>query len=133
MSCAQADTEDADGFDASGDYIEGCQYATCVGMAGSEWSEKNPFGVAVSVRMGTRPAVSDDQIKMVLTRDLNHHGITNVQFFYEQNDAPASGMALHVRGGTEGPLDISNVRQEIGKIAERAKNMNPATITGSDY
>lgn len=97
-------------------------------MAGSEWSEKNPFGVAVSVRIGTQPAVTDDQIKMVLTQDFQHYGISNIKFFYEKNDVPASVMRLHVRGGTEGPFVISNVRQEIETVAQRAKNNNPATL-----
>ena len=61
--------QDAAGYDASGDYIRDCSYATCVKLLGSEWSENNPFGVAVSVRMGTQPAMTDDQIKLVLTRD----------------------------------------------------------------
>ena len=97
-------------------------------MAGSEWSEKNPFGVAVSVRMGTRPAVTDDQIKMVLTRDFQHYGISRLKFFYEEYRGVASSIRLHVRGGTEGPFVIGNVRQEIEGLAERAKNKNPATI-----
>lgn len=120
---------DSTAFNASPDYIKDCKYATCVGMAGSEWSENNPFGVAVSVRMGTQPAVTDSQIKMVLTSDFAHYGVTNVKFFYEQNDVPASVIRLHVRGGTEGPFIISNVRQEIELIAQRAKNKNPAMIT----
>ena len=127
---ARADTEqDAGGYNASGDYITDCKYATCVGMAGSEWSEKHPFGVAVSVRMGTRPAVTDDQIKMVLTRDFEHYGVTQIRFFYEQNDVPASVMKLHVRGGTEGPFVIDDVRQHVRSIADRAKNENPALIS----
>lgn len=99
-------------------------------MAGSEWSENHPFGVAVAVSMGTEPAVTDAQIKMVLTRDFKHYGIDHIKFFYEQNDVPASVMTLHVRGGTEGPFVISNVRQEVEGIAKRAKNNNPATISG---
>ena len=123
--------EDEEQFDASGDYITDCKYATCVGIAGSEWSENHPFGVAVSVRMGSQPAVTDAQIKMVLTRDFKHYGIDHIKFFYEQNDTPATGMALHVRGGTEGPFLISNVRQEVEQIAKRAKNKNPAMIDNS--
>ena len=121
---------DAKNFDASADYIKNCKYATCVGMAGSEWSESHPFGVAVGVSMGTKPAVTDDQIKMVLTHDLSQRGINQVRFFYEQNDVPASVMTLHVRGGTEGPFVIDNVREQIEAIAKRAKNRNPALITG---
>ena len=78
--------------------------------------------------MGTRPAVTDDQIKMVLTRDFQYFGVEHIRFFYEQNDVPASVMTLHVRGGTEGPFVIDDVRQQVKSIAERAKNNNPATI-----
>jgi hypothetical protein len=106
------------------DYIH-CDVQPCVKIAGSIWSEQNPNGVAVAVRMGTKSAATDDQIKMVLTRDLMKHDVTNIKFFYEQNDAPASGIFLHVRGGTEGIFTIRDVRQKIPAIARRALNKNP--------
>lgn len=108
---------------AKSDYIT-CWKQPCVLVEGSKWSEQHPNGVAVAVRMGTRPAVTDDQIKMVLTHDLVKHGVTNIKFFYEQNDAPASGIFLHVRGGTKGLFTISDVRQQIPEIAKRALNEN---------
>lgn len=119
---------DAKNFDASTDYIKDCEFATCVGLVAMRWSKEHPFGVAVGVRMGTKPAVTDDQIKMVLTQDLNYYGVENVKFFFENHRGVASAISLHVRGGTEGPLLISTVRQEIEVIAERAKNKNPATV-----
>ncbi|MEW7988297.1 MAG: hypothetical protein AB2805_07425 [Candidatus Thiodiazotropha sp.] len=109
---------------AKDDYIT-CWKQPCVRVAGSKWSEENPNGVAVSVRMGVKPAVTDDQIKMVLTHDLRKHGVKLIKFFYEQNDAIASGIALHVRGGTDGLFTISNVRKQIPSIARRALNNNP--------
>lgn len=118
----------AEKFDASSDYIKGCKYATCVGLAALRWSKANPYGVAVAVSMGTKPAVTEDKIKMVLTQDLKHYGIEQVKFYYEQNDVPSSVMTLHVRGGTEGPFNISNVRQEVKTVAERAKLDNPVFI-----
>ena len=130
VGAAQADTsQDAGGFDAAGDYITDCKYATCVGLAAMRWSRENPFGVAVGVSMGTKPAVTDDQIKMVLTQDFQHYGIKQIKFFYEHHQGIASAITLHVRGGTEGPFVIGNVREEIEGLAERAKNKNPATIT----
>lgn len=116
-------------YDASPDYIKDCKYATCVGLAALRWSKEHPFGVAVGVSMGTKPAVTDHQIKMVLTRDFKHYGVTEVKFFFEQNDVPASVMTLHVRGGTEGVFNISNVRQKVEGMANRAKNKNQATIS----
>lgn len=67
---------------------------------------------------------------MVLTRDFENYGVKEIKFFYEYYDAIASVMTLHVRGGTEGGFVISDVRQEVEGIAERAKNQNPATIEG---
>ena len=107
-----------------GDYIT-CWKQPCVDVAGSEWSEKNQNGVAVGVAMGVKPAVTDAQIKMVLTHDLTKHGVKNIKFFYEQNDAPSTGITLHVRGGTEGVFVIGNVREQIPVIARRALNKNP--------
>ena len=109
---------------AKGDYIP-CDVQPCVTIEGSIWSEKNPNGVAVSVAMGVKPAATDDQIKTVLTEDLRHYGVSNIKFFFEQNDARSSIIALHVRGGTEGLFHIGNVRDEIPLIAKRALNTNP--------
>ncbi len=106
------------------DYIP-CDVQPCVTISGSEWSEKNQNGVAVAVRMGVKPAVTDEQIKMVLTHDLKKHGVNNIKFFYEQNDAPANLIFLHVRGGLEGPFLIGDVREQIPSIAKRALNTNP--------
>ncbi len=109
---------------AKDDYIT-CWKQPCVRVAGSEWSEKNPNGVGISVRMGTQPIVTDDQIKTVLTRDFKEHNMKNIKFFFEQNDAPASGIAFHIRGGTEGLFFIDDVREKVESIAKRAANTNP--------
>lgn len=109
---------------AKKDYIT-CWKQPCVMVAGSEWSEKNPNGVGIAVAMGTQPGVTDDQIKTVLTRDFKKVGMTNIKFFFEQNDAPASGITFHVRGGTEGIFMIDNVREQIPAISKRAANTNP--------
>jgi len=106
------------------DYIT-CRKQPCVDVAGSEWSEKNPNGVGISVRMGTQSGVTDDQIKTVLTRDFKKHGMTNIKFFFEQNDALAAGISFHVRGGTQGLFFIDNVREQVAVIAKRAANTNP--------
>jgi len=114
---------------AKDDYVT-CWKQPCVLAAGSEWSEKNPNGVGVAVRMGTQPAATDDQIKMVLMRDLQKHGVSEIKFFYEQNDAVASGITFHIRGGTEGVFTIGNVREKIPALARRALNENPLFKSG---
>jgi hypothetical protein len=109
---------------AKNDYIT-CRKQPCVLAAGSEWSEKNPNGVGIAVRMGTQPGVTDDQIKTVLTRDFAAHGIKNIKFFFEQNDVPSSGFTFHIRGGTNGVFTIDNVRDQVAGMAKRASNTNP--------
>jgi hypothetical protein len=106
------------------DYVT-CWKQPCVYVEGSQWSESHPNAVGVSVRMGNKPVVTDDQIKEVLSRDLAKHGVTDIKFFFEQNDVPASLIAFHVRGGTEGVFLIDSVRDEVAGIAKRAKNTNP--------
>lgn len=109
---------------AKDDYIT-CWKQPCVLIEGSRWSKKNPNGIAIAVRMGTQPVVTDDEIKTVLTRDFRKYGMSNIKFFYEQNDTPATGITFHIRSGTEGVFLISNVREQVEKMAKRASNTNP--------
>lgn len=109
---------------AKDDYVT-CWKQPCVYSEGSKWSEKNPNGVALSVRMGTKSIATDDQIKEIFTSDFAFYGIKNIKFFYEQNDAPATGIAFHIRGGTEGLFLLLEAKNEVSKIAKRAANKNP--------
>lgn len=109
---------------AKGDYVT-CWKQPCIYDEGIGWSKKNPNGVAIAVAMGMKPVVTDDQIKEVLSRDFSKHGMTNIKFFYEQNDAPVSVITFHIRGGTEGLFLIDKVRDQVAAIAKRAKNKNP--------
>lgn len=108
---------------AKDDYIP-CDVQPCVTLAGSEWSEKNLSGVAVGIAMGTKPAATDNQIKQVILGDLKYYKVEEFKFFYEQNDAPATVFTFHVRGGTEGPFLIGEIRSQIPIIAKRALNTN---------
>jgi len=65
------------------------------------------------------------QLKHVLSSDLKYYKVEKFKFFYEQNDVPATVFALHVRGGTEGPFLIGDIRDQIPAIAKRALNTNP--------
>ncbi len=124
MFCGSAALAQETFLSAKDDYIS-CWKQPCVDVAGSKWSEKNPNGVGISVAMGTQTRVTDDQIKTVLTRDFKKLGMTNIKFFFEQNDAPATGIAFHVRGGTKGLFLIDNVRDQVAGIAKLAANKNP--------
>ncbi len=109
---------------AKDDYIT-CWKQPCVHDEGIDWSIKHANGVAISVRMGKKAAVTDDQIKQILTADLKHYGVENVKFFFENFDGNSSAIALHVRGGVEGIFGIDTVRDKIKNVARRAKNTNP--------
>ena len=109
---------------AKDDYVT-CWKQPCAYDEGIDWSKSNPNSVAVSVRMGQKAAVTDDQIKQVLIADLNRYGVTNVRFFFEKFKGNSSAIALHVRGGVEGVFGIHNIRDEIKSIARWTQNTNP--------
>jgi len=117
-------SQEREWLSAKNDYIT-CWKQPCVFAAGSEWSEKHPNAVAISVRMGVQSVLTDSQIKTVLTEDFRHYGVDSVRFFFEQNDAKATGVAFHIRGGTEGLFLLSEMRGEVGPLASRAKNTSP--------
>jgi len=108
---------------AKDDYIT-CWKQPCVYAPASEWSEKNPNGVAIAVAMGTKSIAIDDFIKEVFVRDFAHFGMTNLKFFFEQNDVPATGVTFHIRGGTEGPYFLAEAKREVSRTAKRAANTN---------
>ncbi|CAA0121083.1 Uncharacterised protein [Halioglobus japonicus] len=114
----------ADAVSAEDDYIT-CWKQPCIYAAGSEWSEENPNGVAVAVAMGTESIVTDGELKYILTNDFSYYGVSNVRFFFEQNDAPATGVVFHIRGGSDGIYRVTEMRKHVAELAARAKNTNP--------
>jgi len=109
---------------AKDDYVA-CWKQPCIYVPASEWSEKNPNGVGIAVAMGTKSIATDDQIKEVLLRDFTHYQMKQVKFFFEKNDTPATSIAFHVRGGSEGPYLLLDAKKELKKIAKRAANTTP--------
>lgn len=97
------------------DYIVDCPYAACAKYDASAWSGKpeNANAIGISVRVGTKPAVTDAQIKQVLLHDLKQNDTHNTKFFFEQGTTIASRIFIHVKGGTDGPYVIDNIRQRI--------------------
>lgn len=117
--------------DANLNYVQNCVSGNCASTHGSRWSSANPNGVAVSVSMGLQPLTSDDRIQQVLTKGLELHGVENIKFFFEQNDASASLISFHVRGGTEGPHRVSGkIKQVVEEVARYAKTDDPVLLAG---
>jgi len=112
-------------------YVDGCDLETCVGLEGRKWSRKNPYGVAIAVVKGTSSPITDDQIVSILSSDFRKQGVNQIRFFFEQNDAPATGVTLHVRGGTEGLFKLDKVRSAVPYVANMAKSTNPALALSS--
>jgi len=109
---------------AKNDYIT-CEIPPCTQGAAMAWSRKNPYGVAISVRMGRKAAVTDDQIKRVLTDGFKHYGVEQIKFFFENYNGVSSSIGLHVKGGAGGGYGIDNVREDVERKASYALNRNP--------
>ena len=75
--------------------------------------------------MGNEPLISDAQLKTVLTNDFRYYGLNNIKFFFEQNETLATGVFFHIRGGVEGPNLVTEMREEVKRLAKRAANTNP--------
>lgn len=86
--------------------------------AAGEWSQRND-GVSVAVYLGTESRVTPDQIEQILTREINGAGVSNVAFFYEQNDTPATGVAYAYAGDVDGPFHLGEARPAAAKAAEQ--------------
>ena len=100
------------------DYIKDCTSNGCAQTDATGWSDdpKNWDAVAVSVRMGTQSAMTDQEIKEYIAGGLNYYETQNYKFFFEQNDAPATGIAFHVRGGTS---DLHTLDENLVPVIER--------------
>lgn len=97
-----------------------CRSGNCARTDAARWSDlpENTRNIAISIRMGTKPAVTLDELIEFLAKGFSIHDIETVKFFHEQNDAPAIGIAIHLRGGTDGVYTLANV-EEIKKAVKR--------------
>lgn len=87
------------------------------------WSQKkaNTNGVAMSVFLGTQSKVTPQQICEIVRSDFAKNGISQVEFFFEQNDVPSTGAAFANRGYSHGPYDLGVVRKQIPELAAQMK------------
>jgi len=117
------------------DYITDCRSGSCAKTDASLWSDEaeNWDGVAVSVRMGTQPAKSDQETREWLAGGLEHFGAKKYKFFFEQNDATATGISFHVRGGTSDlyTWDREDLVSAVETYARRANDPNFAKSNGT--
>lgn len=83
------------------------------------YSEQNP-GIAVVVNLGTHPTTpTKDRIREALTSDFQKAGLTDpLQFFFEQNDTPASLASFYYDGALDGPYGLGESRQQASATAQ---------------
>lgn len=85
------------------------------------WSTRNPTGAAVAVYLGTSgdlpPSVIDESIR----RGFARNNVTNVVFFYEQNDVPATVFSLHENGNGYGPYRAPELRDAISVVSGQVR------------
>ncbi len=95
--------------------------------AAYQWSKLNR-GIAVAVKLGTESSVTPQQIEQILTREIQNVGVSDVVFFYEQNDVAGTGVAYSFAGNTDGPFSLGEAREAAVKSAKQYlfQQSNPA-------
>lgn len=85
-------------------------------MAG-RYSEENP-GIGVAVYLGTHASTpSPERVQEVLMAEFREAGMTGpVQFFFAQNDIPASGASFFLDGTMNGPYSLTESRDQARQI-----------------
>jgi len=77
----------------------------------------NPTGVAVAVRIGELSEVPPENIEIVVRRDFNAAGITNLAFFFEKGGNERSTIIYATRNHVEGPHSLGAGLDVINKFA----------------
>lgn len=87
------------------------------GRLAGRYSEENP-GIGVAVYLGTHASTpSPERVQEVLMAEFRGAGMTGpVQFFFAQNDIPASGASFFLDGTMDGPYSLSDSRDQARQI-----------------
>ena len=80
------------------------------------WSKTYP-GIAVEVILGTESKITPQQIEEVLDKEFDDAGVSTVEYFYRQNDAPSTGVVYYYSGASDGPFILNEAREEAQKSA----------------
>jgi hypothetical protein len=109
------------------DYISDCRSGSCAMTRASQWSDlpENNKYAAVSIKLGTQSIATDEELKAFLSSGFSHFGVEKVKFFIEQNDMPATGISIHVRGGTDGVYTLDKgeqLKEAVARNSRLAKN-----------
>ncbi len=80
------------------------------------WSETYP-GIAVEVILGTHSQITPQQIEDVLDKEFAEAGVSEVVYFYRQNDVRSTVLVYYYSGATDGPFLLHEAREEAQKSA----------------
>ena len=97
------------------------------GIEAQAWSLKNP-GIAVGVILGSETNFTPQQVESGLRRSFAEAGVTELAFFFEQNDKPSTIVVYCYSGGTDGPFLLGKSQAEAKKSAKQYlfQQSNPA-------
>ncbi len=109
--------ERAEAQTASAANVTPISYTDNARRAAHSWSTEHPTGAAVAVYLGNSGDLSPTLIEQSIRRGFARDNVTNVAFFYEQNDMPRTGFSLHENGNGYGPYQAPELRDAIAVVA----------------
>lgn len=83
-----------------------------------EWSKTYP-GIAVNVILGTESKITPQQIEEVLNQEFAEAGVSEVVYFYRQNDMRSTVVVYYYSGSSDGPFVLNEAREEARKSASQ--------------
>ncbi|NQY41375.1 MAG: hypothetical protein HRT80_14900 [Henriciella sp.] len=98
--------------------MEGLRFSENSSREAITWSKTNP-GIAVNVIVGTDSKITPKQIEHVLDQEFAEAGVSNVVYFYRQNDAPSTGVVYYYSGASDGPFILNEARDAARKSASQ--------------
>lgn len=102
--------------------------------AATIWNANNPDGIGVAVYMGTETDLTPEQLRVGLTNVANSGGISDIEFFFEQNDTPANSFALYYQDVYDAPISMGDIIAKTEKAANYLKTDGALFQTASnDY
>lgn len=102
------------------------------GRPAMDWSLKNP-GIAVAVLLGTESKFTPAQVQSGLRGSFAEAGVTDLMFFYEQNDMPSTGVVYYYSGASDGPFILNEAQVEAKKSAKQYLFQQGNPITRYEY
>lgn len=96
------------------EFVEDADYAA------DEYVVNNPDRFAISVRVGAQSMVPLENIEIILRRDFEANGITNINFYWETGGPRGTTVAFHSDIYVSDPYGLDTARDHVANAARRA-------------